>query len=143
MNVLHNGIHCFGLRIYFHDTDAGGIVYHANYLHFAERGRSETMRFLGVPHVEMISTQRRMFVVRHANLEFFCPARLDDWLVVRSHIVAISAAQVTFDQTISRDDQTIVRIDLRLACIDADSLRAARVPPQMRAALERMRVAGM
>jgi len=143
MNALHNGIHRLGLRIYFEDTDAGGIVYHANYLRYAERGRSEALRSLGVPHAEMIATHRRMFVVRRANIDYERPARLDDWLVVATTVLAIRAAQVTLDQTIWRDDVALVRIELGLACIDAVSQRAARLPVPMRAALERMRVGGI
>jgi acyl-CoA thioester hydrolase len=142
MNALQNGTHRLGLRIYFEDTDAGGIVYHANYLRYAERGRSEALRALGAPHAAMIATHGRMFVVRRAKIDYERPARLDDWLVVATSVLAIGAAQVMLDQTIWRDDVALVRIELGLACIDATSGRAARLPPPMRAALARMHLDG-
>ncbi|MCW8306905.1 tol-pal system-associated acyl-CoA thioesterase [Acidiphilium sp. PA] len=132
-----------GLRIYFEDTDAGGIVYHANYLRYAERGRSEALRALGMPHAEMIATHGRMFVVRRANIDYERPARLDDALIVATRIITIAAATVTLDQTVWRDNLALVRIALVLACVDAASGRAARLPAPMRTALERMRMDGI
>ncbi|HQT84840.1 MAG: tol-pal system-associated acyl-CoA thioesterase [Acidiphilium sp. 37-64-53] len=143
MNALHHGTHRLGLRIYFEDTDAGGIVYHANYLRYAERGRSEALRALGAPHAEMIATHGRMFVVRRADIDYERPARLDDALIVVTRIITITAATVTLDQTIWRDNLALVRITLVLACVDAASGRAARLPAPMRTALERMRMDGI
>jgi len=143
MNTLHHGTHRLGLRIYFEDTDAGGIVYHANYLRYAERGRSEALRALGAPHAEMIATHGRMFVVRRADIDYERPARLDDALIVATRIITITAATVTLDQTIWRDNLALVRITLVLACVDAASGRAARLPAPMRTALERMRMDGI
>jgi acyl-CoA thioester hydrolase len=143
MNALHHGTHRLGLRIYFEDTDAGGIVYHANYLRYAERGRSEALRALGAPHAVMIATHGRMFVVRRADIDYERPARLDDALIVATRIITITAATVTLDQTIWRDNLALVRITLVLACVDAASGRAARLPAPMRTALERMRMDGI
>jgi acyl-CoA thioester hydrolase len=136
-------VHAHHLRIYFEDTDAGGIVYHANYLRYAERGRSEALRALGMPHAEMMRRHQRMFVVRRAKIDYERPARLDDCLRVETRTLALTGASVTLDQTIKRADQVVlVRIELLLACVGVADGRAARLPGDMRAALEKMRQAG-
>ncbi|HQT62209.1 MAG TPA: tol-pal system-associated acyl-CoA thioesterase [Acidiphilium sp.] len=142
-NALHGGEHRLGVRIYFEDTDAGGIVYHANYLRYAERARSEALRSLGVPHAEMVAVHDRMFVVRHAEIDYERPARLDDLITVATRVRQVSAATVMLDQTIRRGDETLVRIGLLLACVDRAGGRAVRLPADMRAALMRMHEAGV
>ena len=137
-----SAVHQHHLRIYFEDTDAGGIVYHANYLRYAERGRSEALRALGMPHAEMMRRHQRMFVVRRAKIDYEQPARLDDRLIVETRTQTLTGASVTLDQTIKRDDGVVlVRIALLLACVRVADGRAARLPDDMRAALERMRAA--
>ena len=74
--------HRYPVRIYYEDTDAGGIVYHANYLRLAERARTEALRELGIPHAELVARFNRMLVVRRAKLDYLEPARLDDSLIV-------------------------------------------------------------
>ncbi|HEX7390303.1 MAG TPA: tol-pal system-associated acyl-CoA thioesterase [Acidiphilium sp.] len=136
---IEGGVHRLPLRIYFEDTDAGGIVYHANYLRYAERGRSEALRVLGVPHAEMIRTHGRMFVVHRAEIDYQRPARLDDRLVVATHVEAVAAARVILRQMILRDAATLAQIRLVLACVGATTGRPARLPGPVRDALARMR----
>ena len=136
---LADGVHRFRLRIYFEDTDAGGLVYHANYLRYAERGRSEALRALGVPHAEMIRAHARMFVVRRAEIDYERPAALDDDLIVATRTLEVGAASVTLAQDILRAETRLVGIKLRLACVTATSARPARLPAPMRAALAAMR----
>ena len=142
-NALHGGEHRLDIRIYFEDTDAGGIVYHANYLRYAERARSEALRSLGVPHAQMVEVHDRMFVVRHAEIDYERPARLDDLITVATRVRRVSAATVTLDQMIRRGDETLVRIGLRLACVERAGGRESRLPADMRAALVRMHEAGV
>lgn len=141
-NALSAGEHRLGIRIYFEDTDAGGIVYHANYLRYAERGRSEALRVLGMPHAEMMERHGRMFVVHRAEIDYERPARLDDLLTVATRVRRIGAARVALDQEVRRGAETLVRIRLMLACVDRASGQAARLPEPMRAALARMHAAG-
>jgi acyl-CoA thioester hydrolase len=82
--AIRDGAHRYGLRIYFEDTDAGGVVYHANYLRFAERARTEALRAMGLPHSEMMEKHGIIFVVRRVALDYQRPARLDDWLTVET-----------------------------------------------------------
>lgn len=142
INALIGGEHRLGVRIYFEDTDAGGIVYHANYLRYAERGRSEALRVLGMPHAEMMAVHGRMFVVHRAEIDYERPARLDDQLIVATRVRHIGAARVVLDQDVRRGAETLVRIRLVLACVDKSGSRAARLPEPMRAALARMHAAG-
>src|SRR5689334_23672771 len=86
--------HVFPVRVYYEDTDAGGIVYHANYLRFAERARTEVLRDLGVPHADLVRDWKLMFVVRRAKLDYLRPARLDDSLAVVTEPVEMRAAVV-------------------------------------------------
>ena len=137
--AMIQGCHRHGLRIYVEDTDAGGIVYHANYLRYAERGRSEALRVLGYPHAEMIRAHGRMFVVRRVELDYERPALLDDWITVETRTIAVAAARVRLAQTILRETLILVRICLDLACVTITEGRPVRLPQTMRAALESMR----
>src|SRR5687768_16635065 len=88
------------VRVYYEDTDAGGVVYYANYLKFMERARTDFLRSLGVEHDVLKERERRMFVVRSAQLEFLKPARLDDLLHVDVGITDIGGASLTFVQAV-------------------------------------------
>ncbi len=137
---IQEGIHRFEIRIYVEDTDIGGIVYHANYLRFAERGRSEALRELGVAHGDMIRMHGRMFVVRRAKIDYERPAYLDDRLIVETRTQAVTAASVTLEQTIRTiDGAAVARIDLLLACVISGDRRVARLPTPVRSALTAMR----
>lgn len=131
--------HRYGLRVYYEDTDAGGVVYHANYLRFAERARTEALRDLGVPHADMVRTHNLMFMVRRVEVEYLRPARLDDSLTVVTSVRAIAGASVTLGQDMTdAAGAVLARMVVRLACVGTQDGRAARIPAGWRAALERM-----
>ena len=133
-------IHVWPIRVYFEDTDAGGVVYHGNYLKFAERARTELMRAGGFDHSGLAKEHGVLIVVRDCNMEFIAPARLDDALEVRSQITTIGGASLSIRQEVFRpmpetgSDRLLVRVDLRLACIDQE-FRPARLPPALKRAL--------
>jgi acyl-CoA thioester hydrolase len=120
--------HSYTLRVYYQDTDAGGIVYHANYLAFAERARAEMMRALGAPHAQMVAEFGTMFVVRRINLHYQRPARLDEVIRIDSHITAIGGATVTLSQHFWRDSDSLAVLEVGLGCVSASTGRAARLP---------------
>ena len=124
--------HRYPVRVYYEDTDAGGIVYHAQYLCFAERARTEFLRTLGVDHVQLLGEDGGIFAVRRALVEFHRPARLDDLLVVETSLKAARGARLDLRQEIKRDGQLIVTIDIDLAFITPD-LRPRRLPARVRA----------
>ena len=126
--------HSMPLRVYYEDTDAAGIVYYANYLKFAERGRTEMMRQLGFAHSRIAEETGVLFTVRRCSADYRAAARLDDALSVDTRIVEIGAATLSLDQQIRRGDETIVALDVLVACIGRDG-RPRRVPPALRAAL--------
>jgi acyl-CoA thioester hydrolase len=126
--------HSMPLRVYYEDTDAAGIVYYANYLKFAERGRTEMMRELGFAHSRIAAETGIVFTVRRCSADYRAAARLDDTLTVETRIQEIGAATLSLDQQIRREGETIVALDVLVACVGSDG-RPRRVPPGLRAAL--------
>lgn len=124
--------HRHAVRVYYDDTDAGGIVYHANYLRFAERGRTEALRELGVPHAEMSTLHGLFFMVRRIKVDYLAPARLDDSLVVETTTLAIGAASVELRQDVTRGGTLLARLDLQLVCGRLADQRPARIPARWR-----------
>ena len=123
-------VHRFPVRVYYEDTDAGGIVYHAQYLCFAERARTELLRKAGADHNSLLREHGGVFAVHRAMVDFRRPARLDDLLVVESRVERYGGARLALRQDIKRDDEPIVRIEVELAFISLD-MRPRRLPAQL------------
>ena len=130
-----DGQHVLKIRVYYEDTDAGGIVYYANYLKFAERGRTEMLRAVGIDHQGLARDHGLAFVVRGCSLDCRRSARLDDLIEVRSRLVELGGASMEADQVIVRDGVELARLQVRLACMNEGG-RAARMPRALREALE-------
>ncbi len=135
---FRNGIHVLPVRVYYEDTDAGGIVYYANYLRFAERARSEWLRHLGIESSRMMKEQKVAFAVKWCAMDFVKPAKLDDLLAVETRVLAIGGASLTLEQTVRLDGADLVRMELKLACMSLDG-GAARLPTEIRKRLEEAR----
>lgn len=116
------------IRVYYEDTDAGGVVYYANYLRFMERARTEWLRDLGFEQDELSQQDGVVFAVRSASLEFIKAARFNDMLQVDTIVAAIGKASVTFAQTITRGDELICSGEIRLACVDAIRFAPKPIP---------------
>jgi len=133
-------IHSWPIRVYYEDTDAGGVVYYANYLKFAERARTELLRAGGFDHTALMQDHGVQIVVRNCTAEYILPARLDDALEVRSKITTMGGVSFTIRQEILRPatDEAranpLVVVEVRLACIDAE-FRPARLPAMLKTAL--------
>lgn len=121
-------IYTYETRIYYQDTDAGGIVYHANYLAIAERARTEALREMGAPHAEMVIQYGVMFVVHRVNLHYQRPARLDEVVRVETEFGEIGGATVTLRQKFLRDNDSLAVLDLALGCARVSDGRATRIP---------------
>jgi len=132
---IEDGRHILPIRIYYEDTDAAGIVYYANYLRFAERGRTEMLRLAGIEQRELARRHGMAFAVRDCAVDYRQPARLDGLIEVRSRLTGLRAASAEAEQLICRDGATLARLDVRVACIDGEG-RAIRMPAPLRAALE-------
>lgn len=127
-----DSVFCWPLRVYYEDTDAGGIVFYANYLKFFERARTEWLRAAGVGQQQLSSETRCMFVVKSASIDYHAPARLDDRLEISVRIQKLGRASVLFTQEAWRmNDQDPVRLctgSIRVGCVDTNSLRPAEIP---------------
>lgn len=123
--------HALDIRTYYEDTDAGGIVYYANYLRYAERARTEMLRAAGFEHAALFRDQGVAFAVASAHIEYRAPARLDDLLTVKSRISRLGGASMDLEQNIWRGDTLICEIKVVLVCID-QALKAVRLPQQVR-----------
>ena len=132
---LIEGAHVLPVRVYYEDTDAGGVVYYANYLKYAERGRSEMIRHAGLENSRIWEEDGVAFAVRRREADFIRPARLDDLLEVWTTLGEVKGASLDMDQTIRRDGEEIARIGVRLACMNASG-QPARLPAQVRGVLE-------
>jgi acyl-CoA thioester hydrolase len=131
--------HHYQTRVYYADTDAGGVVYHAKYLDIAERARTEALRDAGLPHGRMLEEHDCQFMVRRVNLEYFRPARLDDRLVIATRTLAMTAATITLEQEFTgvgpeATGGLLARLEVQLACVRASTGRAVRIPAPWRAA---------
>lgn len=126
--------HHFRVRVYYEDTDAGGVVYHANYLQFAERARTEMLRGHGLAQSQLSKELGIFFVLRRCIVDFRAPARLDDHLLVTSRVTDLRGASLDLEQIVTRDGLELVRLEVKLACMSAEG-RAVRLPLSVRTIL--------
>jgi len=127
-------VHVYPVRVYYEDTDVGGVVYYANYLKFAERARTEMLRFIGFPYAEMMERNGRALAVRRCEADYIRSARFDDSLEVHTGSINLEAASLWIDQRVKRDGDDLVVLRVRLACIGQEG-KPARLPGRLRTAL--------
>ena len=123
------------IRVYWEDTDAGGVVYHASYLRFLERARSEWLRNLGYAQQVLRERENAVFVVRAMRLEFLRPARLDDELTVDVVPAAMRQASMLLAQTIRRGNEPLLTAEVKVACVAASDFRPRALPAALAADL--------
>jgi acyl-CoA thioester hydrolase len=135
-NTTHS--HNFTVRVYYEDTDAGGIVYHANYLKFFERARTEWLRELGFKQTYFLQ-QKVGFVVRKVEMDNFASATLDEALLITSSIVSLKRASLVFKQQISNQHQTILCTAMvRVACVNLSLHKPCAIPQTILGAFKRV-----
>lgn len=122
---------CLQLRVYYEDTDVGGVVYYANYLKYMERARSEWLRAQGLSNIELAREQGVLFAVRSVELDYHKPARLDDWLSVSAEVVRGGAASLVFRQDVRRGDELLCGGHIKLACLDAVAFSPRPLPTRV------------
>jgi acyl-CoA thioester hydrolase len=140
--LLNGRTHVFPVRVYFEDTDAGGIVYHASYLRFAERGRTEMLRAVGIELAQLRDDDGLIFVVRKGDMQYHKTASLDDCLAVKTSLAGIRGASVLLQQTIFRIveeevSEKLFDFNVHVACMGQDG-KAARLPSTLRGAFEKL-----
>ncbi len=123
------------IRVYIEDTDAGGIVYYANYLKFMERARTECLRECGIELDVWQHQERRLFVVRRVDIDFKQPARFNEQITVSANIMTVNRASMELSQHVFREDNVLCTAKVELACVDADTLRPTRIPVTIKEAL--------
>ena len=121
------------IRIYYEDTDAGGVVYHAQYLNFFERARTEWLRSLGFEQDELISEHQVIFAVRRLNIEYRLPAKFNEQLEIISTMKNIASASMVFAQVLQRlDGKVLAEAEVHVACIDSEKLKPRRLPDDIK-----------
>jgi acyl-CoA thioester hydrolase len=125
------------VRVYYEDTDAGGVVYHTSYIRYFERARTEWLRSLGYSQLRLIEEEKLLFSVVKLEIRFALPAKLDDLLTVRTRTGAHSGVRLDFDQAVMRDADgaTLAQGNVTVACLDALTMRPRRMPTALREAL--------
>ena len=127
--------HTISVRVYYEDTDFSGIVYHANYLKYFERGRTEALRSFGYDHRDLFQqTPPLAFAVRSMDIQYKAPARMDDLLSVETLLISAKGARMLFTQRVLHQDTLLAEAKVEVACMDLNG-RARRIPADMLAAL--------
>lgn len=125
------------IRVYIEDTDAGGIVYYANYLRYMERARTEWLRACGIELDELQYEQRVQFVVRSVQIDYHKPARFNDELTACANLMTLRSASLTCEQPIRRGDTLLTQASVRLVCVNADTLKPCAIPKDLIEAMTR------
>lgn len=126
------------VRIYFEDTDAGGIVYHANYLKYMERARTEWLREIGFEQDSLLE-QSIAFVVKQLNINYIAPAKFNQLLSIHTQIVKLNRASMVFKQTITnQDNKLITAADVTVACVQLQTGKPSRIPAQILGEISRV-----
>lgn len=132
--TLSPSVHRLAVRVYYEDTDFSGRVYHAAYIRFMERGRTEWLRAVGYEHGVLAGEQSVIFVVRRLEIDYLAPAAIDELLEVETRVAAVRGAAIDFAQTVSRDGQTLASAKILVASLRNG--RPMRVPQELRARLQ-------
>jgi acyl-CoA thioester hydrolase len=132
------GIKTFSLpiRIYFEDTDSGGVVYHSNYLKFMERARTEWLISIGIDQRHLKQDNQIMFVAHRIDIQYKLPARFNDDLIVKSELKNIGSSKIEFRQMIYRNDEMLIDATVDIACIDSEKFKPVRIPPNIKQTME-------
>jgi acyl-CoA thioester hydrolase len=124
------------IRVYYEDTDAGGVVFYGNYLKFFERARTELLRHFGFDHARLSQSERIVFVVRSVQIDYLAPARLDDLMMVTADVVKSGKASLVFEQIITRGDNVLTKSIIKIGCLNTDTMRPKAIPDFILACLK-------
>lgn len=122
----------FNYRVYYEDTDSGGVVYYANYLKFAERARTDFLRALGVDQSKLANEQNLVFVVRKCEAEYLTSAKLDDLISVSVELKEMGGSFLRIYQEIKLQDKLLNRMNIEIVCVDKNSFIPKRIPKELR-----------
>jgi acyl-CoA thioester hydrolase len=128
----HEKIFSLPVRVYFQDTDAGGVVYHSSYVNFMERSRTEWLRTFGYSNAGMMKELGVVFVVRSLKLDYLKPALLDDLVEVTSQIKEVGRSRLNIYQTVKRGEEVLCHGEVHLVCVNVETFKPVSVPEVMR-----------
>ena len=131
MSIKNENVFLWPIRVYYEDTDAGGVVYHANYLKFMERARSEWLRSLGIEQDELREQNGVIFAILSAQVDYLLPAKFNDELLVSSEVIKKGKASITIEQEIVRDTQVLCQGIIKVATLDGKSFRPKAMPDEV------------
>ena len=129
-------VYSFPVRVYFENTDAGGVVYHAEYLKFLERARTEWLRHLGFDHQALARNHRTQFVVTSLAIDFQKAARLDDMVSVSVRLESLGKVRCVFAQEVRREDEVLVKAKVTVACVSGETFKPIEIPEPLRRKME-------
>ncbi|OOF49127.1 tol-pal system-associated acyl-CoA thioesterase [Rodentibacter genomosp. 1] len=124
----------FPVRVYYEDTDAGGVVYHARYLHFFERARTEYLRKQNFSQQILLQEQQAAFVVKSMAIDYCIPAKLDDYLIVETEVTAIKGATILFEQRLVRETIILSKATVKVAYVDLGKMKPVAIPTEIKSA---------
>ena len=124
------------VRVYYQDTDAGGVVFHAQYLAFMERARTEPLNEAGIDLARFAERHGLLFMVHELTVKYHQPARLNDMLAVSADVVKLGRASLVFRHRVERGNDLLVEADVTLALVERDRMRPARIPEELEQALK-------
>jgi acyl-CoA thioester hydrolase len=124
------------VRVYYQDTDAGGVVYHAAYVNFLERARTEWLRKLGFDHRALVGTFGIVFMVHAMEVRYLKPAFMDDTLVIELALRRLGASRLELEQRVLREATTLVEAQVKIACVSIGSFKPVRIPDPIRRKIE-------
>ena len=125
------------VRVYYQDTDAGGVVFHAQYLAFMERARTELLNQAGIDLARMAERRGILAMVHHIEVTYHLPARLNELLTVSAEVVKMGRASFVFRQRVERGAELLVEADVTIALVDKNRMKPARMPPELEQALSK------
>ena len=119
------------IRVYYEDTDAGGVVFYANYLKFYERARTEMLRAMGYEQDKLIGLEKVIFVVRSVKIDYLKPAKFNEMLQVSAIVDSVGPASVTFSQDINCGERLLNQAHIKIACLDTETMRPKIIPEKL------------
>ncbi len=125
-------LNSFSYRVYYEDTDAGGVVYYANYLKFFERARTDFLREIGISQSDLATKKGLVFVVRKCVIDYISPAKLDDVLEVSVSVKNISAAAILMRQEAIKSGMVLSNLEVEIVCVDSVSFKPKKIPQEIK-----------
>lgn len=133
--MTNNATYSLPIRVYYEDTDAGGVVYHSQYLNFMERARTEALRSCGFEQDTLRDKHDLLFVVYEMQLHFKKPAKFNQEITVKTHLLRLGRSAMHFSQQILRESEVLIEASVQVACIQASTFKPTRIPAFIRQAL--------